>query len=133
MRYSKEPMKMSRMAAVFFLSRGSAWLSAVVLCTVLAACGGGSSSPALTVVAEKTQTIAGGPSVTLTATKNLLSGAVTWSLALGSPGTLDASSGDSIHYIPPAPGSISSDTQVTVIAAVGGLTQSVTFTLHPSP
>ena len=107
------------------------WTSAFIVGILLSACGGGSSpsdaapssqSPTtLIVTADTTQVIAGDGIVTLSAKKTNTSDAVQWRLASGSPGSLDILSGDVIHYLPPAAGSISISIPATVTATVSGV------------
>ncbi|GGC64749.1 hypothetical protein GCM10011396_09700 [Undibacterium terreum] len=59
--------------------------------------------------------------------------AVSWSLPAGSPGSLDAVSGNTVHYLPPAAGSLSEDATVSITASAGQATQTVNVKLHPSP
>lgn len=108
---------------------------------LLAACGGG--TPAATppvvppVVAESlslnapvSQTLAGGKAIGLAAT-TASGAAASWQLAAGSPGSLSAASGASVNYVPPA--SVAANTQVNIVASVGGISKTLTLTVFPDP
>ncbi|MQA42682.1 NHL repeat-containing protein [Rugamonas aquatica] len=139
--------------------RTSAHCAAVALALTLTACGGGgSSSPTaatnpppnpvtpgipgtdpttpvtptattLTLSAPPAQVAAGVP-VALSATLNG-AGAVSWTLAPGSAGSLSAASGNSVNYLPPA--RINAASQVTITATSGTLSQSLPLNLAPDP
>ena len=133
-------------------SSGHAWLrlyAAVALMPLaLVACGGGggggSPSPAptptpapspaasLSVTSSSTTVAPGGSPVTLTAVLTNISGTPAWTLT--GAGTLSAATGTSIQYIPPAAGSITANTTVTISAALtGATTQTVGITLVVTP
>jgi hypothetical protein len=113
---------------------------AILAAAVLTACGGGSSSggattptpPAttLTLSGASDRAITGGAPVALTAAASD-SSALTWALAAGSPGSLSATSGASVNYLPPASG-VSADTQVTINVSANGISKSIVLTLRPA-
>jgi hypothetical protein len=85
------------------------------------------SAPSLTVTSSDTATFQGGASITLTATVANSTDTPTWTLS--GPGSLSASSGTSIQYVPPTSG-LAANTTVTISAALtGATTQTVTLTL----
>jgi len=89
------------------------------------------SSPTLTVTPSSTVTTQGGATVTLTATVTNSTDTPTWTLT--GPGSLSASSGSSVVYTPPAAGSLTANTTVTIAAALtGATTQSVKLTITVS-
>jgi hypothetical protein len=111
----------------------------LVAALILSACGGGSGNagtpgapvaPNITLAATTNQTLAGGKSLTLTASASDNS-AVTWALASGSVGSLSAASGATVSYMPPA--SVTANTSVTVNASVGGVSKSLALTVFPEP
>ncbi|WP_116994463.1 MULTISPECIES: hypothetical protein [unclassified Duganella] len=119
-------------------SRLSPAIPTLLLATALTACGGGSSGtsappvpPTVTLAAVTTQTLAGGKPVALTATVSS-SDAVSWSLAAGAAGTLSATSGASVNYLPPAAG-VAKPATVTVTATAGGVSKNVNLALYPDP
>ncbi|MRW94791.1 hypothetical protein GJ699_32985 [Duganella sp. FT80W] len=121
------------------LTRSS--FAVALLAVSLTACGGGggSSTPAappaateLSLSATGTSATAGGSGVTLTAGLNG-AGTVSWTLAAGNPGTLSASSGGSVVYTPPALGSLSAATTVTVTITASSGSLSKTITLQVAP
>jgi hypothetical protein len=102
----------------------------------MVACGGGGSSgnptppPALlSLSASSSETLAGGKAIDLSASG--VSVNVSWQLAAGSPGSLSAASGSNVRYQPPA--ALQANTRVTVTAAAGASTQSLTLTVYPDP
>ncbi|HEY1151933.1 MAG TPA: hypothetical protein VGF27_25380, partial [Pseudoduganella sp.] len=107
----------------------------VLLSLLLAACGGGGSAgdtapPAvLAVSAASSETLAGGKAIDLSASGVSLN--VSWQLTAGSPGSLSASSGATVRYLPPA--TLKENARVTVTAAAGASTQSLTLTVYPDP
>jgi len=117
---------------------------ALLLVLALAGCGGGGdSSPAtpntpttpapatdITLAASGSEVTPGGAAIALTATLNG-SGSVTWQLANGSVGSLSATTGASVNYLPPASNSQSTTVQVTITATSGGLTRNITLSLLP--
>lgn len=116
-------------------------LTALMMCTALAACGGGGSSsggsadgpppapPVVTLSAPVTQVLAGAKPVTLSAAVS--SGdSVSWQLAPGAPGSISGS-GASAQYTPPA--SISANTPVTITAKAGSTSRNITLTVFPEP
>jgi hypothetical protein len=126
--------------------------SPLILCAVLSACGGGSSSPAAGTPAPSTpvspapppvpsatlslssptlRTIAGGSAIPMTA--KLSSGAaVHWQLAAGAPGSLSADSGNTVRYQPPA-GPLAAAATVTVSASGDGASAALTLAVTPDP
>ncbi len=116
---------------------------------VLVACGGGgggSPSPAptptptpspapaasLTVTPSATTVAPGGAAITLTAVVTNSTATPTWTLT--GLGSLSATSGTIIQYIPPAAGSVSANTTVTISAALtGATTQTLGITLVVTP
>lgn len=85
-------------------------------------------SPALLLSAGAAYAVAGGRDVTLTAKKHNLSGTVAWTLE--GPGSLNASTGDSVSYIPPGKGTVGADTSVKATAHLGDVTSEMTLSLH---
>ena len=113
----------------------------LAMCLTLTACGGGASSPpvpapppaiatTLTLGGAPGPVLGGATAVPLSATLDG-AGVVSWTLAPGNAGSLSASSGNHINYVPPA--RVNAATQVTITAASGGLTRSVTLDLLPDP
>lgn len=116
-------------------------LCALLMAAALAACGGGgggdNAAPAttaseLTVGATTTTVTAGAAAVTLTAGLNG-PGTVSWTLAAGSAGTLSATTGASVNYLPPAAGSVGAATTVTITATSGSLSKNIVLQLAPGP
>jgi hypothetical protein len=114
------------------------WCGILVL--VLAGCGGGggttsaSPEPAATLtLAGGSEALAGGKAVTLTATPSANAGTLAWSLGAGSPGSLSASSGNSVNYLPPAASAVKANTVVTITASGSGVSKSFMLTLYPDP
>jgi hypothetical protein len=82
----------------------------------------------ITVTPSATTTVQGGAAITLVAAVTGSSDTPTWTLT--GPGTLSASSGNTITYTPPAAGSLTANATVTIAAAVtGATTQTVTLTV----
>lgn len=115
-----------------------------LLATLLTACGGGGGNapaapamptapvpPTITLAAAASQMAAGGRPVALTAAVSS-SATVTWSLSAGAPGSLSASSGASVNYLPPASG-VTAPVAVTVTASAGGGSQTLQLTVYPDP
>ncbi len=117
-----------------------------VLCTLLlgaalAACGGGGEAPStpntpsppptapaqLTLASEAQSVTAGAKPVRLDAS-GVPAGTVSWTLSPGAPGSLSASTGASVNYLPPA--FITTPVQVTVTASAAGDSKSVTLQLR---
>ncbi|UGQ45669.1 NHL repeat-containing protein [Massilia endophytica] len=113
---------------------------AALIAAAMAACGGGGggeSAPpppsgpvTLSLSASQDVTTANGKALPLNATVTG-GAAVSWQLAAG-PGTLSASSGASVQYLPP-PGGVTTATTVTVNASAGSITQTIKLTVHPDP
>jgi sugar lactone lactonase YvrE len=93
---------------------------------------GGGPAPTLLALNGGGTATAGAAAVPLSAT-HTGSGTVAWQLAAGSPGSLSASSGDSVSYLPPPAGAVTSPTTVTITATVDGVSKSTTVTLNPAP
>jgi hypothetical protein len=118
------------------------WLAAAAVLLALSACGGGSSpAPAppappgppatLTLSGSSAQALAGGKPVALTAAASANAGTLNWTLGAGNPGSLSASSGASVTYLPPA--AVTANTPVTVTVSGTGVTKSFALTLYPDP
>jgi hypothetical protein len=137
-------MKPSRFADVIARPCG-----AVLLTLMLASCGGGGgndggggsppivtpptppvATQSLTLTGDASQVLAGGKTVTLTATP-AVSATVTWTIEQG-PGTLSASSGASVTYTPPA-GGVSANTPVLIKASAGDVSKTYRVTVYPDP
>ncbi len=137
-------MSLSRQDAVAAFARIAA-LAAVVSLSACGGDGGDSSSapapappasapapaPTLTASAAASGTTAGGQAVALSAVVANSTATVTW--ALSGPGSLSAASGASVNYVPPAPDTLSANTQATITATLGTLTQSVTLNVATAP
>ncbi len=114
-------------------------LAAAVLLATLAACGGGGGAtstpaaptpPSITLASAANRVLSGGKPVALTATLSS-SDTVTWQLAAGAPGSLSATSGATVNYVPPA--SVAAMTQVDISASAGGASKTIKLTLYPDP
>jgi sugar lactone lactonase YvrE len=115
-------------------------LRALVLATMVAACGGGGGSAggpaapvAQTITLSKSgngELLPGAAAVSLTATPDV-AGTVSWSVDAG-PGTLSAASGATVSYTPPAV-AVGAPTSVVITAKAGNASQSTTLTLYPDP
>jgi len=127
---------------------GPAMIGRIVLLCILvavAACGGGgggggpaTQAPApeppaaiLSITASTTQTTAGGNDVDLTGTLQNSSNPIVWSLA--GPGRLNAATGASIKYTPPASLDLLVPSTATVTASSRDLVRSLTIQLSPAP
>lgn len=115
-------------------------LSLVAVLLALGSCGGGGDSASLSppppatglqVTASASQVTAGGGEVILTATRPNSSHPVIWSIS--GPGTINASRGDSIRYLPPGQDQLLVPSSVTFTASSRELIQSLTIPLRPSP
>lgn len=116
-------------------------LAAAGLALTLAACGGGGKAPApatpgtvaptVSVSAGGVQAMAGGRPVALTATTSDSAAGVSWRLDPGSPGSLSATSGATVGYLPPAAGTLASATEVGITASAGGASKTFRLVLHP--
>ncbi len=94
----------------------------------LAACGGnGSPNPTLTVQGDAASATVGGAAVGVHATVAGSTLAPTWTLS--GPGSLSASLGLDVKYVPPDPASFDSDAPVVVTATLGALSRSVQIAL----
>src|SRR5471032_1580518 len=126
-------------------------LLSALLVLALAGCGGGgggsnaangatppappaSTPPTPTTIplnSARSELLAGSAPVALTATPSA-SATVSWQLAAGAPGSLSATSGASVNYLPPA-NAVTTITPVTVTASAGGASQSIQLVLYPDP
>lgn len=94
-----------------------AFVATSVVCAVLAACGGGggsSSPPPVSIQPSATTTSANGQSITLTATLSGSTAGATPTWTISGPGSLSASSGASVTYLPPDPENDANDGAATV-------------------
>lgn len=115
-----------------------ATLMSAALAATLSACGGGNggadtptkSAADITLGAAQSQTLAGGKPLALTASASDNS-AVGWTLAAGAVGSLSATSGAAVNYLPPA--AVSANTPVTVTSTAAGVSRSVILTVFPDP
>ena len=141
-------MSLSRQDAVAAFARIAA-LAAVISLSACGGDGGDSSSaptpappasgpapapapaPTLAASAAASSTTAGGQAVALSAVVANSTATVTWTLS--GPGSLSASSGASVNYVPPTADTLSANTQATVTATLGTLTQSVTLDVATAP
>lgn len=87
-------------------------LQLLPLAALLASCGGGGGSVAVTAATDVAAT-------------------VSWTLEQG-PGTLSAATGGSVSYRPPADG-VSANTPVLIKASAGTLSQTYRLTVFPDP
>ena len=94
--------------------------------------GGAAPAPPLLALSTGGNATSGAGPVDLSA-PHTGSGTVTWQLGTGSPGSLSATSGDSVNYLPPPAGAVGAPTTVTVTATVDGVSRSTTITLNPAP
>jgi sugar lactone lactonase YvrE len=115
--------------------------AATLAALLLAGCGGGggtTAAPAPSPMAKSitlgklatSEVLAGGASVGLSATPDVAS-TVNWTLTSG-PGSLSASSGASIGYLPPASG-VANPVNVVITAKAGDASQSLQLTVYPDP
>jgi sugar lactone lactonase YvrE len=114
--------------------------AAVAVLVSLAGCGGGSAgstgstggAPAVQLALSSAATTTSGTTpVVLTATHGAAD-QVSWQLASGSPGALSASSGDTVSYLPPLPGTVTAATTVSVTATAGGQSRQISLTVQPT-
>jgi hypothetical protein len=137
---NEHAMKPSRDANVFVRPCG-----ALLLALMLASCGGGgggdsppvvtpppppAATQSLTLTGDASQVLAGGKTVTLTATP-AVAATVNWSIDQG-PGALSASSGTSVTYTPPA-GGVVANTSVVIKASAGDASKTYRVTVYPDP
>jgi hypothetical protein len=136
---NEHAMKPIRNANVFARPCG-----ALLLTLMLASCGGGggdsppvvappappAATQSLTLTGDASQVLAGGKTVTLTATP-AVAATVAWSIDQG-PGTLSATSGASVTYTPPA-GGVSANTPVLIKASAGDVSKTYRVTVYPDP
>jgi len=91
------------------------------------------TTASLNIEADRTQTSAGGTAVTLTASgAGIDAGAIQWSLAPGSLGSLSQTSGNRVEYIPPPAGSDIANSVVNIIATNGNVTSNIVIILSGS-
>jgi sugar lactone lactonase YvrE len=119
------------------------WLAAAAVLLALSACGGGgSNSPApvpppapatLTLAGSSPEVLAGGKPVALTATASANAGTLNWSLGAGNPGSLSATTGATVNYLPPAAAAVSANTPVTITASGNGVSKTFALMLYPDP
>lgn len=117
--------------------------AALTILFALSGCGGGSSSnvpspapePAatLSVSGSSAQVLAGGKPIVLTATASANAGILNWTLGAGNPGSLSASSGSSVTYLPPATKSDAAATPLTITVSGAGVSKIYSLTLFPDP
>ncbi|GGY06296.1 hypothetical protein GJV26_07130 [Massilia dura] len=118
----------------------------LIICALLSACGGGNNdtspvtaapAPApvpaavLTLSSPTIRTIGNGSAIPLTA-KLSTAGTINWKLAPGAPGTLSASTGETVRYLPPASWS-GTPAAVTVTASGDGASTALTLAVAPEP
>jgi hypothetical protein len=117
------------------------YLAVLAFCT-LTACGGGDGKGSAghpvvptqsTVIlsAVQTQTLAGGKPLALVATASG-DAPISWRLASNAPGTLSATTGTNVNYVPP-PAPLISPVAVEVTASGGGGSQTLTLMVAPPP
>lgn len=113
------------------------YLAALVLLT---ACGGSDTpapspdpapAPTLPLSSPTIRTIAGGSAIPLAARLSS-GGALRWQLDAGAPGSLSATSGDSVRYLPPA-GSLATAAVVGVGASGDGAGAALKLAVTPDP
>lgn len=115
-----------------------------LVCTLgLSGCGGGGSpapappppppAPATTLTLSATaDAVVGGAPVALSATLNG-AGTVTWQLASDNAGTLSATTGATVNYVPPATSGAYAVAKVAVTATSGSLSKTMALNLLPDP
>ena len=91
------------------------------------------SAAVLRIRADADQTTAGGFPINLAAEHNMDGESVTWDIDPQSPGKLDEINGRTVHYLPPAAGSISAKARIAITATVNGITQHIELILQPWP
>lgn len=117
-------------------------VKATTTITLTASAAGKQASASITVSTEPVVTLsvnpttatttAGGTNVTLNATLTNSSAAISWAIApVSGSGSLSASSGSTVNYIPPA--TISSSIFATVTASAAGKTASTIIQVNPAP
>jgi len=109
------------------LVRGVRLAAAVTLLAALSACGDGGSGPTLAVQDDAGSATVGGAAVGVHATVSGSAQAPVWTLA--GPGSLSASSGADVRYLPPDPATYDADATVVVTATLGPLSRSVQIAL----
>ena len=116
------------------------WKSTFAVSTLLflGACGGGSSTPpasissidiALTSLSSEVE--AGAPNLVISARISGSAGAPNWRLE-GNLGSLGASAGNTVDYIPPPLGTVEAASNVKITASVGTVSKSITLLVRPS-
>ncbi|WP_457631843.1 hypothetical protein [Oceanithermus sp.] len=99
-----------------------------LLLALLAACGGNTAAPTLSISPESLTVTAGDAAVTLTASLSGSSETINWALspALGS---ISPTTGATVSYTPPE--RVETPQTVTITASAGSLSKSVTVTVNP--
>lgn len=110
----------------------------VVACILLAltGCGGQSNSdaknpPNFYLNAEQTSLEAGGRPIAITVKSSGTVEDISWSIPSGI-GSLSASKGVTVEYMPPPFGSISQPSEVKVLASANGMVREILFTVKPN-
>ncbi|MCE3264834.1 MAG: hypothetical protein K0R43_3913 [Pseudoduganella sp.] len=113
-------------------------LTSILIAGLLAGCGGGSSTstplppPVITLAQPATTaTLAGGKPIALEASADN-GAALTWQLGAGAPGSLSASSGTKVNYLPPA-GGLPAPAAVPITVSAGGASKMLTLAVAPDP
>lgn len=126
-------------------------LTPLILCALLASCGGGGggggSTPVTTAPTQPTptptptatlglssttlRTIGGGSAIPLTAALSS-GGTVRWQLPAGTPGSLSADSGTTVRYLPPASG-LAAPAVIPVTASGDGASATLALAVTPDP
>ena len=101
--------------------------AAATLLAGLSACGDGGSGPTLAVQDDAGSAKVGGAAVGVHATVSGSAQAPVWTLA--GPGSLSATSGADVRYLPPDPATYDADATVVVTATLGPLSRSVQIAL----
>lgn len=91
------------------------------------------STDILCIRADADQTTAGGIPISLAVDHNMKGESVTWDIDPQSPGKLDQIMGNSVRYLPPAAGSITSKTHITITVTVNDITQHIELIVQPWP
>ena len=116
--------------------RGTRTCALVIVVALVAACGGGGGSGAqlqatIAVTAAASSVQAGASGVQVSAATANTGSQVTW--VLNGVGTLSATSGQSVVYVPPMPSQLGNSTSVTITGTVDGIHSSVTIALSAAP
>jgi sugar lactone lactonase YvrE len=86
---------------------------------------------ALVLIADREQTMVGGPNVTLTVSGVNEPGQTAWTVAPGSRGALSSTSGASVQYIPPATDAALNGSIIPVVATNGSMSARINIALLP--